>query len=163
MIRLNFFYASFVPSENTSWHFPTEILRYFFLKIRKCWILFLQNIFLHFFGKLLVWTGRMQLWWLTEVSWLNPVNHQLKVRNWWKKILGWNHFFRLKTFETVEGSFGNPAIDFFVKSLRSYCSQSKKSDECSKKSFSKLLSPWDFGFRWDNPTERFSAKKPLLL
>ena len=36
------FYAKFVPSEISFRHFPAEI---FSLKIRNCWILFLQNFF----------------------------------------------------------------------------------------------------------------------
>ena len=40
------FFAKFVPSKISSRHFPTEFLRFFSLNNRRCWILFLQNIFL---------------------------------------------------------------------------------------------------------------------
>ena len=65
----------------------------------------------------------------------------------------------------MEGRFGNPAIRFFVKSLRSYCSQSKnkESDKYSNNFFSERGSSADFGFRLDNPTEKFSALKRHLL
>ena len=39
----------------------------------------------------------------------------------------------------VENSSGNPAIKFFVKKLRSYCSQSSKKKEIDKYSKSHFL------------------------
>ena len=77
------FYASYVPSEYTSRHFPTEILRNFSWKSESVEFSFRNQVF----GRMLLRTRRKQLWWVPEVSWLNPVNHHLKVRNWWEKFL----------------------------------------------------------------------------
>ena len=48
-------------------------------------------------------------------------------------------FFIRKNPGAVEDSSGNPAIKFFVKSLRSYCSQSSKKKEIDKYSKSHFL------------------------
>ena len=65
----------------------------------------------------------------------------------------------------MEGRFGNPAIRFFVKSLRSYCSQSKNKeiDKFSNIFFSKIGSSAYFRFRLNNPAEKFCALNRHLL
>ena len=48
-------------------------------------------------------------------------------------------FFIRKNPGAVKDSSGNPAINFFVKSPRSYCSQSSKNKEIDKYSKSHFL------------------------
>ena len=54
-----FFYVKFVRSEISFQDFPAEFLRFFPWKPESVECFSSKTIF----GKLLVWTGRMQLWW----------------------------------------------------------------------------------------------------
>ena len=76
------FYEKFVPSGISSRHSHAEILRFFPWKSESVEFFFSEP----FFGKMLVWTGRMQLWWhlrhFSPKSWKSSAqSHKLMEKN----------------------------------------------------------------------------------
>ena len=79
------FYAKSVPSEISSRHFPAEILRFFHWNSEKVELFFDKT----FFGKMVVWTGKMPLCWelqhFSPESWKSSARiHKLMEKNAFK-------------------------------------------------------------------------------
>ena len=86
MIRITLF-AKFVPSENSSSHFPDKILTFFPWNSASVELIFSK----FFFVKMLVWTSGMKLWWclrhFSPESWKSSAQvHKLMEKNdfFWK-------------------------------------------------------------------------------
>ena len=81
-----------------------------------------------------------------------------------------NDFFWLESFspvkisETVEGSFRNPVIVFVrIWEFTAHSPKKREIDKYSNKFFSEVGWSGHFGYRLDNPTEKFCSINPHLL
>ena len=112
MTRITFFMQNLFPQmflpdtfPPKVWDFSPEIpkkLNYFSTK--------------PFFGKMLVWTGRMPLWW--ELRHFSPEYWKSSARfhNWWRKMILFRNFFPSKSsFGHIECSSSEPSELFDQK------------------------------------------------
>ena len=114
-----------------------------------------------------LWAHRGQFYWTFRIFWPEAPKSSAQNQQLMRKINFLTKVFfpiRISSW-SVEGRFGNPTTKFFVKGLRSYCSQSKitENDKNSNKFFSKIGSSGHFGFRLDNPTGKCCAINRHLL